>query len=59
MCDMVRSDLRWLDDEGPILTKGPALGLSRALTNNDSGLGSDENEGTRTGSMNLRDAPCK
>ncbi|KPM44498.1 Beta-galactosidase [Neonectria ditissima] len=38
---LVRGTLQWSHEKGPILTKGPELGLFRALTQNDTGFGGD------------------
>ncbi|KAK7420339.1 hypothetical protein QQX98_002762 [Neonectria punicea] len=39
--DLVRGTLQWSHEKGPIITKGPELGLFRALTQNDAGFGGD------------------
>ncbi|CAG9947389.1 unnamed protein product [Clonostachys rosea f. rosea IK726] len=39
--DLIRGNLQWSNEKGKILTKGPELGLYRALTQNDVGESGD------------------
>nr|DAA35010.1 TPA_inf: intracellular beta-galactosidase BgaD [Fusarium vanettenii 77-13-4] len=39
--DLVRGSLKWANDRGAVIDKGPELGLYRALTQNDIGFGGD------------------
>ncbi|KAH7176952.1 hypothetical protein EDB81DRAFT_634860 [Dactylonectria macrodidyma] len=45
--DMVRGNLQWTNEGCTIVSKGPELGLHRALTQNDVGFGGDGNEWTK------------
>jgi len=39
--DLIRGNLQWSNDEGKIITKGPELGIYRAMTQNDEGFTGD------------------
>ncbi|KAL6410930.1 Beta-galactosidase-like protein [Ilyonectria robusta] len=45
--DMIRGNLQWASEAGKIMSKGPQLGLHRALTQNDVGFGGDGPQWTK------------